>query len=202
MLNEERVKQMTKIAMFEQREKLGYSADDALWKKRLSGASSHSVFSGRHRFLSVALRRNCDAADLVRDSESEYDDVDPGRGSRDSGIYCLPLYLSSTDVSEGSETLSVREGQKIKKLAAEYRVLEEMYQQERRQKRRKAGSDMAFFVQLREKIRHFVARREKRVLRLWYFLLSLAAMLTINEAFGYQDALNHWWAAKKNISEQ
>ncbi len=54
---------------------------------------------------------------------------------------------------------------------------------------------MAFFVQLREKIRHFVARREKRVLRLWYFLLSLAAMLTINEAFGYQDALNHWWVA-------
>ena len=54
---------------------------------------------------------------------------------------------------------------------------------------------MAFFVQLREKIRHFVARREKRILRLWYFLLSLAAMLTINEAFGYQDALNHWWVA-------
>lgn len=40
-----------------------------------------------------------------------------------------------------------------------------------------------------------MVRKEAKLLRIWYFAISLVAMLTINEAFGYQKALNHWWIA-------
>lgn len=54
---------------------------------------------------------------------------------------------------------------------------------------------MTLFIQLRENIRHFMVEKETKLLRVWTFVISLAAMLTINEAFGYQKALNHWWIA-------
>ena len=54
---------------------------------------------------------------------------------------------------------------------------------------------MTLFIQIREKIRHFIVKKEAKLLRVWYFLISLVAMLTINEAFGYQKALNHWGIA-------
>ena len=54
---------------------------------------------------------------------------------------------------------------------------------------------MTFFIQLREKIRHYLVRREAGVLRGWYFVISFAALAVMNEAFGYQRALNHWWVS-------
>ena len=54
---------------------------------------------------------------------------------------------------------------------------------------------MTFFIKLREQIRHFFVKRESILLHLWSFAVSFVSLLTINQTFGYQKALNHWWVS-------
>ncbi len=54
---------------------------------------------------------------------------------------------------------------------------------------------MTFFIQLRTRVRHFIASNEELVLRILRFLLVLVAMIIMNHSFGYQRLLNHWWVS-------
>ena len=129
MLNEERVKQMTKIAMFEQREKrdilpmMHYGKRDYLALHLILCFLAGTVFylllyGGIVMLLIWFVIPNLSTMTLILGAVL--------------GIlgYIVYLYIYLRLMYQKAQK-RYREGrQKIKKLAAEYRVLEEMYQQE------------------------------------------------------------------------
>ena len=129
MLNEERVKQMTKIAMFEQREKrdilpmMHYGKRDYLALHLILCFLAGTVFylllyGGIVMLLIWVVIPNLSTMTLILGAVL--------------GIlgYIVYLYIYLRLMYQKAQK-RYREGrQKIKKLAAEYRVLEEMYQQE------------------------------------------------------------------------
>ena len=129
MLNEERVKQMTKIAMFEQREKrdilpmMHYGKRDYLALHLILFFLAGTVFylllyGGIVMLLIWFVIPNLSTMTLILGAVL--------------GIlgYIVYLYIYLRLMYQKAQK-RYREGrQKIKKLAAEYRVLEEMYQQE------------------------------------------------------------------------
>lgn len=54
---------------------------------------------------------------------------------------------------------------------------------------------MTVFIQLRDKIRHFIAAREFWVMRIWHMAVAFVSFLVLHQVIGYQRNLNHWWVA-------
>lgn len=54
---------------------------------------------------------------------------------------------------------------------------------------------MTFLIQLRTRVRHFFAMREEWVTRLIRFVTAFVVLAVMNDVFGYQKILNHWWVS-------
>jgi hypothetical protein len=54
---------------------------------------------------------------------------------------------------------------------------------------------MRFLIQLRTRVRKYISSHEVATGRIFRFLLSFVSLLVLNQTFGYQKYLTHWWVS-------
>lgn len=52
---------------------------------------------------------------------------------------------------------------------------------------------MTFFIQIRTSIKQFISRNEEWVTRILRLVICFAMLTVLNQNFGYQKTLSHWW---------